>query len=286
MATATIVVRTMGRSRYWVADALGTLAWLVARRRRRVARAEHLRLDPTLRAWDLRRRARGSFCEFSRTAVDFLWANGMDPEVVVRHAVVGGQNITDRATARGRGGVLALTHFGNWDMAAVIAHAIGLRLTTVMAATGPRAITELVVWARGRNHLEVFEAHRAAFGLLRALRRNRFVAIISDLPESGPTVVVDYCGGPVRFSAVPAWLAMRTGALLIPTACWREAGRYHIAALEAIEANAADDEASLMQRVARTIEPLVRRHPTQWYPFRPVHLDLCGPGSGQGQGGC
>jgi lauroyl/myristoyl acyltransferase len=273
LLAATFLVRRLGGGRYLVADALGTIAYVLARRRRRTAMASYRRLQPEASLRDLRRLVRGSFRQFARTGIDFLWANGMEPDEVLRHSVVIGQDLTDRATARGRGGVLALTHFGNWDMAAVIAHAIGLELTTVMADTGPRAITDLVLWARERNFLEVFVADRAALGLMRALRRNRFVAIISDLPESGPTVVADYCGGRVRFSSVPAWLAIRTGALLLPTACWRERGKYHIAALDAIEVEPDDDEASLMQRVAATIEPLLRARPTQWYPFRWPFVD-------------
>lgn len=273
LLAATFLVRRLGGARYLVADGLGSIGYLLARRRRRTAIASYQRLQPKASPSDLRRLARDSFRQFARTGIDFLWANGMEPEEVLRHSVVIGQDLTDRARAHGRGGVLALTHFGNWDMAAVIAHAIGLELTTVMADTGPRAITDLVLWARERNFLEVFVADRAALGLLRALRRNRFVAIISDLPESGPTVVVDYCGGRVRFSSVPAWLAIRTGALLLPTACWRERGTYHIAALGAIEVGPDDDEVALMQRVASTIEPLLRAHPTQWYPFRWPFVD-------------
>ena len=192
-----------------------------------------------------------------------------DDEVRRNTGSVGGRDTTHAALDAGRGGVLALTHFGNWDMAANIAHSIGLPLTTVMATTGPRSITELVVWARSRNHMEVYEAEHAARGLLRALRRNRMVAILSDVPAGGPTVVVDYCGAPAEFSAVPAWLALRTGAPLFPTACWRDGDHYDIDAMGPLEVGPGDTEQSLMQRLATTVEAVVRRYPDQWYPFRP-----------------
>jgi KDO2-lipid IV(A) lauroyltransferase len=180
----------------------------------------------------------------------------------------------DEMNAPGTGGVLALTHFGNWDMAANIAFSGGLLITTVMATTGPRAITDLVVWARRANKMEVYEASHAAMGMIHAIRRKRFVAILSDLPEGGPTVDVDYCGGPVPFSSVPAWLALRTRAPLLPVACWRdEHGRYLLHVLEALPVTAEDDERSLMQKVAAALEPVVRAHPEQWYPFREVYAD-------------
>jgi phosphatidylinositol dimannoside acyltransferase len=266
---ATAAVRGLGGARYTLADGLGLAAVALLRRRVRAAAANHRRLAPEIDAREARRRARASFRGFARTGVDFLWANGMDEAEVLRVSEVrGGREECDLATAAGHGGILCLTHFGNWDMAANIAHAIGLRLTTVMAETGPRGITDLVIWARQRNHLEVFEAAEAARGLVRALRCNRFVALLCDLPGGGPTVDVDYCGGRVAFSTVPAWLARRTGAPLLPTACWREGDRYVIQAFSLIQARREDDEGELMQGVATTIEPVVRRHPDQWYPFR------------------
>jgi lauroyl/myristoyl acyltransferase len=275
LQTATALVRALGPARYPVADGLGMVGWAVAGGRRRNAVRSHLRLDPAIGAREARRRARRSFRAFARTGIDFVWACGLSPEAARRHSrwlpfpewprVLGQpENI----------GVFALTHFGNWDMAANIAFSGGLLLTTVMAGTGPRAITDLVVWARRANQMEVYEASHAAMGLVRAHRHGRFVAILSDLPDGGPTVTVDYCGGPVPFSSVPAWLAMRTGVPLYPVACWRdEQGEYQLHVMEAVALTPEDDERSIMQRVAAAIEPVVREHPEQWYPFREVYAD-------------
>lgn len=272
LQAATALTRRMGRGRYRFADALGLASYAALPARRRAAVENHRRLEPGISAAEARRRARDSFRGFARSGVDFLWACGMDDDEVRRNTrFVGGYATTHAALDAGTGGVLALTHFGNWDMAANIAFSVvGLPLTTVMATTGPRAITDLVVWARRRNHLEVYPAEQAARGLLRALRRNRMVAIISDVPAGGPTVLVDYCGGPAVFSTVPAWLALRTGAPLFPTACWRVGDLYDIDAMGPLEVRPGDDERSLMQRLATTVEAVVRRHPDQWYPFRPA----------------
>jgi lauroyl/myristoyl acyltransferase len=43
--------------------------------------------------------------------------------------------------------------------------------------------------------------------------------------------------------------------------------------LERLEVGPEDDERSLMQRVASAIEPVVRAHPEQWYPFRDFYAD-------------
>jgi lauroyl/myristoyl acyltransferase len=176
---------------------------------------------------------------------------------------------------QGRSGILVLGHFGNWDMAASVALAYGVPLTTVMAPVGPPVISDLVVWAREGNQLEVFTPESAARGLLRALRQGRFVCLLCDIPGGGPTVVVDYCGGPVVFTAAPAWLARVSGAPLLPVDCRRaEGGGYEIEVHAPITAEPGEDDAGVMQRVAAILEPAVRRHPEQWYPFGEVYADL------------
>jgi KDO2-lipid IV(A) lauroyltransferase len=272
---ATVLTRALGPARYPLADGLAMAGYALSATRRRNAARNHRRLDPSISGAEARRRARRSFREFARNGIDFVWACGLNDAAVRRHSAwLPTMSRPDEMNAPGTGGVLALTHFGNWDMAANIAFSGGLLITTVMATTGPRAITDLVVWARRANKMEVYEASHAAMGMIHAIRRKRFVAILSDLPEGGPTVDVDYCGGPVPFSSVPAWLALRTRAPLMPVACWRDDhGRYQLHVMEALPVTAEDDERSLMQKVAAALEPVVRAHPEQWYPFREVYAD-------------
>jgi KDO2-lipid IV(A) lauroyltransferase len=274
LQVATALTHVLGPARYPLADAFGMVGYAVSGPRRRNAIRNHRQLDPGIDTREARRRARASFRAFGRSGIDFVWACGFGPEQALRHGFADPETLEVTGAARhaGKGGIFALTHFGNWDMAANIAYAIELRLTTVMATTGPRAITDLVIWARRANQLEVYQADHAALGMVRAIRRQRFVAVLSDVPDSGPTVEVPYCGGMVPFSTVPAWLALRTGAPLMPTACWRDDdGRYHLHVFDPLPRRPEDDERSLMARVAATIEPVVRRHPEQWYPFREVY---------------
>lgn len=262
--------RVLGPARYLVADATGLALYAVQPDRRRRTASNHRRSAPDIDEREARRRARGSFREYARTVSDFLYGVGLDDARATRSAELSGLEHIRAGLERGGGVILTLGHFGNWDMAGKLALGSGLQVTTVMAPFGPPVVTDLVMWARQRNQVEVYSPEKAARGLLSALRRNRCVALLSDVPGAGPTVVVDYCGGPVAFSAVPAWLAMRTGAPLLPAECRREGRRYVAQVHPPVTVEPGDSEAAVMQRVATTLEAAVRRRPEQWYPFGEV----------------
>lgn len=279
MRSATALVRGLGPLRRPLVGAVGTGIYAIDRRRRERTVANHMRRRPDLAPTEARRLARRSYAEYARTTVDFLWANAMDPGEVRRRSRIDGDEHLEAAVAGGRGAVVALAHYGNWDMAALIALARGLRLATVMAPIGPPAITGLVVWARERNAMEVFTPDRAARGLVRALSEGRFVALLCDIPGGGPVCTVQYCGGPVEFSTVPAWLGSRHGAPILPVAC-RRAGRgdpeYVVEVLPPVEAGRHERPAVIMQRLAGCLETLVDRDPGQWYPFSTVYTEAAG----------
>lgn len=278
MRAASVTVRALGPARYPLADAGGLAAWAVMSRRRRRAVANHRRAAPGIDTRQARRLARASFREYGRTSVDFVWANGMSREEVLRRSWIDGLEHIRAAEAAGRSSILALGHHGNWDMAAHMAVAHDLSLTTVMGPIAAPWVTNLVAWARQQIDMEVYTPERAARGLLRAIRQGRCIALLCDIPGGGPTVEVQYCGGPVRFSSVPAWLAMRTGAALLPVACFREGrGRHRIVVHPEVPVHPDDDEARLTGRLAAVLEGVVRERPAQWYPFGPVYADAGAP---------
>lgn len=273
LRTLSVALRALGPLRYPLADVSGSIAYAGRPAARRRTAANHRRRAPSISEREARRLALASYREYMRTAFDFLWVNAVPRHDLLRSGSFRGLDTVRDALAGEHGCVLALTHFGSWDMAGALAVALDVPITSVMAPVGSRRVTDLVVWARERMGFEIFTAENALRGLLRALRRGRCVALLCDVVFAGPTVEVTYCGGPVRFSAVPAWLAIRTGAPLIPVDCFRARGAYHAEVHEPLLPAEGETEQQLMQRVAIVLERAVARRPEQWYPFGGVFTD-------------
>jgi KDO2-lipid IV(A) lauroyltransferase len=268
-------LRAIGRGRYLIADTAGAITYaLQPRRKRRVCAHQHSRAAGGLPAAEARRRSRASYRAYARMIVDTLWIHAIRREEMSQHGEMTGLRHLDEAGDSGSGGIIVMVHFGSWDIAASMALAAGHKVSSVMAPVGPPSVTTLLAWSRRAKEMELFAPAAAARGLIRALRRGRIIGLLVDIPEGGPTTVVDFCKGPVAFSTGPAALARLTGAPIIPVSCWRTGARYHVEVHEPWQPPAGeDDDRTVMQRIARTLESGPLRVPEQWYPFNPIYTD-------------
>jgi len=110
--------------------------------------------------------------------------------------------------------------------------------------------------------------------LLRVLRDGGLVGLLCDRDIAGGGVEVEFFGERTTMPAGPAMLALRTGAVVLPTAVYSGPGRDHTAVIMApvsTERTGAlrADVARVTQAIARDLEVLIRRAPEQWHVFQP-----------------
>ncbi|MHB8536856.1 MAG: lysophospholipid acyltransferase family protein [Candidatus Dormibacteria bacterium] len=271
MWTASHGLRMLGPGRYALGDAIGTCVYAASPTSRRRCARNHRRLDPALDARAARRRAFASFRNYARTSVDFVWQYGVPAHAMHRHYRAYGLEHAQAALDEHGGGVFALAHFGSWDVAAGCGLASGLRVTAVMAPVGPDLVTRIAAWARRRQDMEVLVSSNAARGLIRGIRRGRFAAILSDLPDRGETAIVDFCGGRVAFSTAAAWLARVAKVPVMPVDCVRSHGLYRLVVHPPIVIEPGASDAEVTQLVATGLEAAIRRAPEWWYPFGEIY---------------
>ncbi len=267
-------LRALRTRRYAIADVAGTVTYaLQSPRKKRVCAHLHSRAAGGLPPAEARRRARASYRNYARMIIDTIWIHAITLDEMFDHGRIDGVENMHATRDAGSGGILVLAHFGSWDIAASMALAAGHPVTTVMAPVGTPSITALLAWSRKVKQMELFAPAAAARGLIKALRQGRWVAILVDIPEGGPTTEVRFCNGPVEFSTGPALLARLTGAPLVPISCWRTDDGYRVNVRAPFHPAEDDDEQAVMQTVADILEPDVLRVPEQWYPFNPIYTD-------------
>lgn len=171
-----------------------------------------------------------------------------------------------RASARGRGVLVATAHLGNWEFSA-FAHAWMTAPMAVVARpldnplldaliTHYRTMSGNRVLGRGQHFLRP---------LLETLRANGAVGILVDQNVTADRgIFVDFFGRKACVDAGLARLARRTGAaVLLGYALWSEAEQRYVLHFEP-EIEMTGDELADTQAVQARLEAAIRRAPDQW----------------------
>lgn len=180
----------------------------------------------------------------------------------------------DEGLAGGKGVIMALPHLGAWDFGGAWLAAVGYPSTVVVEKLEPEELFEWFADLRRALGLTVVP-HGAAAGtaVLRALRSNEVVGLVSDRDLTRTGVEVEFFGERTTLPAGPATLAIRTGAALLPCAIYFEGRSHHGIVRPAIDTtrqgSLRDDVARITQNLADELELLIRRAPEQWHLMQP-----------------
>ena len=265
-----------------VADEVARAAGFVAGRVRPSSRAmvaRHLRraMGPDLNGRDLDRTIDRVFQSYARYWLDSFRLPGLSVDRVAAGFRADGYDphIT-AALAAGTGVILALPHLGGWEWAGRWIADQGHRITVVVE---PLESPETFEWFRAlRSSLGMTVVPLgpgAAGALLRALRDNHVVCLLSDRDITGGGVPVEFFGEATTLPGGPATLSLRTGAPILATAVYfTDARDGHRAIVRPPLAaprtgRLRDDVAALTQALAVELEVLIRRAPEQWHMLQP-----------------
>lgn len=220
---------------------------------------------------DLMRESLASYARYWREA--FRLPSMNLPAVARRldEVVIGADNLKVGHDA-GRGGILALPHSGNWDMAGVWLVSKYGTFATVAERLKPESLYRRFIEYRESLGFEVFPlsgGERPPFELLsERLRANRFVCLMAerDLTRSG--VEVDFFGEPTRMPAGSAKLAIETGAPLYPTHVHYDGDDCVVEIFDPLDTSSGD-VGIITQALADQFAKNIAAHPADWHMLQP-----------------
>jgi lauroyl/myristoyl acyltransferase len=183
------------------------------------------------------------------------------------------------ARSAGRGTIIALPHLGGWEWAGTHLTTLGLPVSVVVEKLEPPDLFDWFVSFRSRLGMNVIPAGPgAAARCARALADNHVLCLLCDrLVEGTSGVEVEFFGERTELPAGPATLALRSGAALVPAAVYFEARTdAHLGVVlrpmdvrRSAEGRLRGDVQRVTQDLARVLERLIRREPTQWHLLQP-----------------
>lgn len=184
----------------------------------------------------------------------------------------------EEALAAGTGAILVSPHLGNWELGGLGLADLGFKINVLTFREPDEKVNELREIMRRERGIGFIYVDRndtsplAIIEAVNALRRNEVLALLGERDGSSHTLNMDFFGLPANIPAGPAYLALASGAPVIPVFVPLENGKYSTLMDEAIyfkgghgkNAGAIKDG---MERLISVFERYIRQYPDQWYNF-------------------
>jgi KDO2-lipid IV(A) lauroyltransferase len=252
----------------------GWLAWTWADRRKDMA-LRHM--GRVVGEGDRTSEARAMFSAYGRYWAEVLWMRPRRAAAVHRRVTTDGLERVLAARDAGTGMIYALPHIGNWEVAGTVAEHEGIELVAVAEKLTNRRLAEWFIRLRRMLGIEVVLADGSPAvmrHLFEVIRRGGAVALVTDRDLSHSGVEVEFFGEVTTLPVGGVALAIRTGAPIFPVASYFADGRgHHVVvepALEIPSEGTLDERVQAgVQALARALEGLIRREPTQWHLVQP-----------------
>jgi len=210
--------------------------------------------------------ARRAYAHFGESALEFLKLHQMDKEEVRSYVHLHGMENYEKAAHKGRGVIVVTAHFGNFDLLACSQADMGIPLAIVSRDLHSKGIGRFWMETRQSWGLKIFPDKGAARGILRWLRQGNVLGLTVDQRTAARKggVELNFMGSPAWTTTVPAKLALRTGAALLPVRIERRIdGDHDIFVEPELELEGAETVA-LTGQINEIIGNWVRSRPEQW----------------------
>jgi phosphatidylinositol dimannoside acyltransferase len=256
-----------------VAGAAGNLAYDLAGDKQAVVRdnlaramglpADHPKVDHA---------ARRSFRNYARYLADMMRLAEETPDEIGGYVHLENIEILWEARADEKGVLLCTVHVGGMDVIAPALKMHGQALHVIADDTTYGRLYDHLKAVRARHGLTLI-GWRNLRGLFRALRAGENLVLFCDGGYRPGDVPVEFLGEPTTFPVGPATLSARSGAPILPVACYRtSADRFTARGLPLIRATS-EEPAEIFratQALADELGTVVAADPGQWYMFRPI----------------
>ena len=188
---------------------------------------------------------------------------------ILRNVEIRGREHYREAKSRNRGVIFITGHCGNWELLALAFGSSCDRISVVARAQDNPRLNGLIEKVRGRYGNRVIYKKGALRDILSALRKNGTVGILMDqavVKDEG--FITDFLGRGAWTTKMPALIARKTGAAVLPAFIHREGGR-HIVTIhpEVRLAGYGDTGEALVENtrlLSGFVEAYIRQHPTEW----------------------
>ncbi len=260
---------------YWVSLRISDCYFFFERRGRSAVMANLRQVmayrdcHPTER--ELRLTARTTFQFFGKYLVDFFRFQRLNEEDIKRLVTIENPEYIEAAWKSGKGVIAVTAHLGNWEIGGAVLAGMGYPINVVARKQPSAKLNDFFQKHRRKRGMVVVPLGASVKRLIGALRRNEFIALLADRDYSDHHGVTNLCGAPACMPRGAAWLAEKTGAVILPGFVFRkEDDTFLMKLYPPIFPEPGLSQDDIQGRINVALEDAIGAYPHQWFMFQPV----------------
>ena len=213
---------------------------------------------------------KASFVNLGKTCIEFLRFPTLNTENLWDEVTVEGAENLHTALAGGKGAIVFLPHFGNWELLSLVYGALIPDRAKAIAFPLKNAPLNAYIWQRREQmSLKLIPRKRAIRETLRALKNNEAVGFFADQNAGREGIFINFLGKPASTARGPVTLALKTGApLLFSLSIRHPDDRHHVHISSPIHPIPSEDFERDIEtyttQMLKQLEAYIHKHPEQW----------------------
>ncbi len=252
------------------ADTLGSFSYHLLKKRREMALANlRAAYGNEKSEEEIRRIAKASFQNLIRVATEFVRIPRLTREAESFWKCVNQAETLSQYKA-GRGIVVILAHYGNWELMGISgARLVGRPICAIARPIKNPFVYSFIRNLRRKGGVESIDKAGAVRSTIQALKKGEAVGMLIDQHERQGAVWVDFFGRKASTTTLPAVLALKFGVPVVFSYVMRNAdGTYQHCFEKPFETirtgNDHEDLQANTQQYVRKIEEVIRKKPEDW----------------------
>lgn len=252
-----------------LASLLGSVVYVFDRKRREVTLANlRCAFGDRFNDRELDRIGRRSFGVFADTMLELLWSPRLSRDFLREFGTQETLDPASRHADEGRSVIYACLHAGNFEWTSKISvNLFGPVPLIAQEFKNPLIGPLFDAWRSAVGHT-IFPRKGVMIRMLRHLKEGGKFGVLVDLnlkPSDGPVVIRCFGKYLTPVTRMPAELALRTGAAVVPVEILpRKGGGHHLRYLPEIPITESTTPAEIAQACWDALEPGLHEHPELW----------------------
>ena len=219
---------------------------------------------------ELRKIGRRSYRNIGKSLVEYSLFPSLNKKKISRMVEFEGAENFDQAIKGGKGAIVVAGHFGSWELMGAATSQRGYPVDFLVGEQHNILVDNLMNDYRKSVGIGIIKMGAAAKGIIKALRNNRFVAMLSDQDAGNDGTVVDFFNRPASTPKGPAAFALKMNAPIIMGFIIRESREKQKVVIEKPifidkSKNKEDNIQSLTQAYTSVLEEYIRKYPDHWF---------------------